>query len=76
MTTTESEFKRNADKYSALAEKEDIHIMRDGKSTLCSYREKMLGEVLEAMYGTIPLNEETKNITVADIRAERRRRYE
>jgi len=73
---TASEFSKNFGKYAEIAHKEEVWIMKRGKVYFRALPPKSRAESVEAMRGTIPLNDETKDITIADIRAERRKRYE
>ena len=77
MYVTATEFKANFGKYVALAQKQDIHVMKHGKEVARVVAPEMdIAAHIRAMRGSIPLNDETKDITAADIRAERRARYE
>jgi hypothetical protein len=78
MYVTATEFKANLGKYMALAEEQEIIVTRRGKPDLAmgQPKKKSRAELVEALCGVLPLNEETRNITVQDIRAERRKRYE
>ena len=78
MYVTATEFKANFGKYMTLAEQEEIVVLRRGRPNINvgQQKKKSRAELAEAMRGVLPLNEETRNITVQDIRAERRKRYE
>ena len=78
MYVTATEFKANLGKYMTLAEEQEIIVTRRGKPDLAmsQTKKKSRAELVEALCGVLPLNEETRNITVQDIRAERRKRYE
>ena len=78
MYVTATEFKANFGKYLRLAEEEDIYITQRGKpmNVKVTQAKRSRAELVRAMRGALPLTEETKNITVEDIRAERRKRYE
>ena len=78
MYVTATEFKANLGRYMTLAEEQEVIVTRRGKPTLTmsQTQKKSRAELVDALCGVLPLNEETKNITVAEIRAERRKRYE
>jgi len=77
MYVTATEFKANFGKYAEIAQKQIIHVMKRGEEIFrTNPPEKDIEAHIRAMRGAIPLNDETRDITVADIRAERRRRYE
>jgi len=78
MYVTATEFKAKFGKYAELAQTEEIHVMKRGKELfrVTPPEKRTRRELVEAMRGVLPLNDETKDITVADIRAERRKRYE
>ena len=78
MYVTATEFKANFGKYAEIAQKQEIYVMKRGKELfrVVPPEKKSRAELVEAMCGVIPLNDETRDITVADIRAQRRARYE
>ena len=76
MLVTATEFRAHFGKYAEIAQKEEITVMKRGKIYFRVCPPLSRAELVEAMCGIIPLNDETKDITVADIRAERRKRYE
>ncbi|MCL2495358.1 MAG: type II toxin-antitoxin system Phd/YefM family antitoxin [Oscillospiraceae bacterium] len=77
MYVTATEFKANFGRYLRLAEEEEIIVTRRGKPDIPVGQKQMTrAEMVRAMRGVIPLNEETKDISVESIRAERRKRYE
>ena len=77
MYVTATEFKANFGRYLRLAEEEEIIVTRRGKPDIPVGQKQMTrAEMVRAMRGTIPLNDETNDITVESIRAERRKRYE
>jgi len=77
MYVTATEFKANFGKYMKLAEEQEIIVTRRGKPDIPVGQKQMTrAEMVRAMRGIIPLNDETKDITVESIRAERRKRYE
>jgi len=77
MYVTATEFKANFGKYMELAQTQDIRVTKRGKEIARVVASEMdIASHIRAMRGAITLNDETKDITVADIRAERRARYE
>ena len=80
MYVTATEFKANMGKYVKLAQEQaqEICVMKRGKEFFrVNPPEKVdVAAHIRAMRGAIPLDDETRNITAAEIRAERRTRYE
>jgi len=78
MFVTITAFVKDVDKYAQLALLEEVRVTKQGKEIFSVSPPTTIScaELIQAMRGSIPLTEETRNLTVEDIRAERRRRYE
>jgi len=78
MYVTATEFKANFGKYAEIAQKQEFYVMKRGKELfrVVPPTPVDIDAVIDAMHGAIPLNDETRDITAAEIRAQRRARYE
>jgi len=75
---TVTEFKAKFGKYAELAQKQEIHVTKRGKEIFCTAppKQKSRAELVDALFGVLPLNEKTEHLTLDEIRAERLKRYE